>query len=701
MPTKSAVGSAASAAAATTTNKKKNKNGDSVVAATNKKLDVKTGKTTKSTIATKKTNGKESKKPIEKPVAAVAKKATTAKKPSKTISSSKKQPAKSTTTNAKSSKNVSQKISKKPKQPPATKRSKRGKEVEPVAEEDGDEQEEDETSSSGDEMEEDEEDEASAASTSSEGEEQSDEDEDASSIAEETSSEEEEEEDEEETEELDEDDSEAIYASEESNESGGTGEGSEASDEESDDISGSEMEEEADVIEPRKKKISSKSNSKNSKKTAQSKNTSKQEVKRRGRPLGSTKKSKSTKSDSSSDDDDDGLTIGMEVLCKWSGNNEEYPAKILKRRNKDPSSPDNVEYYMRYSGFDHRLDEWVPRDRVREYPPNYVSNGAAIPASAAAPQPGNKRTHSAATLEIRSSSPCSSDEDDSHQVKNIHSIELGRYEIETWYYSPYPEEYCKDAKLYICEFCLKYMKRKHTLERHAEKCELRHPPGVEIYREGELSVFEVDGKKQRIYCQNLCLLSKLFLDHKTLYYDVDPFYFYILTECDDQGAHVVGYFSKEKFSPDGFNLACIMTLPPYQRKGYGSFLISLSYEISKREGVVGSPEKPLSDLGRLGYRSYWSRVILQLLRAHRGDDLSIRDIAKLTSISPDDIVDTLKDLKLVRFWKGKHVLVISQKLIDAYLDSTAGKKFRVADASKLNWAPRHKAGSKSADSRHG
>lgn len=48
----------------------------------------------------------------------------------------------------------------------------------------------------------------------------------------------------------------------------------------------------------------------------------------------------------------------------------------------------------------------------------------------------------------------------------------------------------------------------------------------------------------QIYCQNLCLLAKLFLDHKTLYFDVEPFVFYILTEVDRQGAHIVGYFSK-------------------------------------------------------------------------------------------------------------------------------------------------------------
>ena len=89
------------------------------------------------------------------------------------------------------------------------------------------------------------------------------------------------------------------------------------------------------------------------------------------------------------------------------------------------------------------------------------------------------------------------------------------------------------------------------------------------------------------------------------------------------GAHIVGYFSKEKESPDGNNVACILTLPPYQRKGYGKLLIAFSYELSKLEQVTGSPEKPLSDLGKLSYRSYWSWVLLEILRDFRGT-LSIK-----------------------------------------------------------------------------
>ena len=130
------------------------------------------------------------------------------------------------------------------------------------------------------------------------------------------------------------------------------------------------------------------------------------------------------------------------------------------------------------------------------------------------------------------------------KVKNIATIELGRYEIETWYFSPFPPEYNDSLKLYFCEFCLNFMKQKEQLQRHMRKCDLKHPPGDEIYRSGTLSMFEVDGKKNKVYGQNLCYLAKLFLDHKTLYYDVDLFLFYVLCECDDRGCHMVGYFSK-------------------------------------------------------------------------------------------------------------------------------------------------------------
>lgn len=68
----------------------------------------------------------------------------------------------------------------------------------------------------------------------------------------------------------------------------------------------------------------------------------------------------------------------------------------------------------------------------------------------------------------------------------------------------------------------------------------------------------------------------MFLDHKSLFYDVEPFLFYVMTEVDDGGARFVGYFSKEKRSPKDFNVSCIMTLPVRQRKGWGNLLIDFS-----------------------------------------------------------------------------------------------------------------------------
>ena len=273
------------------------------------------------------------------------------------------------------------------------------------------------------------------------------------------------------------------------------------------------------------------------------------------------------------------------------------------------------------------------------------------------------------------------------RVKNIERIQMGRYEIDTWYFSPFPEEYCRATPLlHVCEFCLKYMRERLTLERHAAKCQFRHPPGAEIYRDTakQLTVFEVDGEVDKVYCQNLCLLAKLFLDHKTLYYDVESFLFYVLCEYDDDGCHPVAYFSKEKDSAENFNLACIMTLPPYQRKGYGKFLISLSYALSQREGKAGSPEKPLSDLGMLGYRSLWSHVILSLLQRHRGN-LSIADMSRMTGITNEDIISTLHALHLIRYWRGQHIVAVSAETLAQHLPSDPAKQPLLCDMDKLQW----------------
>lgn len=272
------------------------------------------------------------------------------------------------------------------------------------------------------------------------------------------------------------------------------------------------------------------------------------------------------------------------------------------------------------------------------------------------------------------------------RVKNLEFIEMGKFVVNVWYFSPYPEDICSSGTVYICEFCLSFFGLREHLIRHCQKCRIRHPPGTEIYRKDNLSFFELDGHRQKEYCRNLCLLSKLFLDHKTLFYDVDPFLFYVLTENDSRGCHILGYFSKEKDSLDNYNVACILTLPQHQRKGYGKLLIDLSYELSKRENKLGSPEKPLSDLGLLSYRSYWSEVLMAELAECQ--DVTIESLAKKTAFTVDDILHTLHALDILRYRKGQHVIVLTEKVLGDH--ERALKKPRLKfDSACLQWKPHH------------
>ncbi|KAI0898923.1 hypothetical protein F4806DRAFT_456049 [Annulohypoxylon nitens] len=238
-------------------------------------------------------------------------------------------------------------------------------------------------------------------------------------------------------------------------------------------------------------------------------------------------------------------------------------------------------------------------------------------------------------------------------ASQIECIEFGGWEIDTWYAAPYPEEYSRNRVLYICEFCLKYMNSDYVAWRHKLKCPAKHPPGDEIYRHGSISFFEVDGRKNPVYCQNLCLLAKLFLGSKTLYYDVEPFLFYVLCEYDDLGYHFVGYFSKEKRASSQNNVSCILTLPIHQRKGYGHLLIDFSYLLTKVEEKTGSPEKPLSDMGLVSYRNYWRLIICKYLIDHMPEDkmqkkgMSIRQISDDTGMTPDDVISALEALRFL------------------------------------------------------
>lgn len=405
------------------------------------------------------------------------------------------------------------------------------------------------------------------------------------------------------------------------------------------------------------------------------------------------------------------MKVGRRYMVERDGN--VYEAEILETRESWETS--KLEYYVHYHGLNRRLDEWVSADKfdsakqaattIESAATTTGTNITDGPAPSAKGTPTKDGTNeqvpnfapgaSGSVVAPRMTGSLAANHPDllTTRIKNIDLIELGRHRIRPWYFSPYPQELVSLNCIHLCEFCLKYVKSRKCLQRHLTKCTLKHPPGNEIYRNGHISFFEIDGRKNKNYSQNLCLLAKCFLDHKTLYYDTEPFLFYVMTESDERGHHIVGYFSKEKESSEDYNVACILTLPPFQRMGFGKLLIEFSYELSKIEGKVGSPEKPLSDLGLLSYRSYWSETLLEILIKAPTDEngeqpqITISEISEQTSIKKEDIISTIQYLNLINYYKGQYIITINDDALQMYNNAVKKRKLRI-DPSFIHWTPK-------------
>ena len=61
------------------------------------------------------------------------------------------------------------------------------------------------------------------------------------------------------------------------------------------------------------------------------------------------------------------------------------------------------------------------------------------------------------------------------------------------------------------------------------------------------------------------------------------------------------------------------------------WLLLLGYLLSKVEEKIGSPERPLSDLGLISYRSYWKDVLLNYLHNYTGREICIKGCQSLWS----------------------------------------------------------------------
>lgn len=268
----------------------------------------------------------------------------------------------------------------------------------------------------------------------------------------------------------------------------------------------------------------------------------------------------------------------------------------------------------------------------------------------------------------------------------VNHVVLGDLLFRTWYPSIYPEDLvAKDTdRLYVCRWCFRYSSDVAAFVRHTRVCDNKTaPPGTKVYEHGGYSVWEVDGEEHKLFAQNLSLFARLFLDHKTIFFDVASFLFYLLTFTDpndpqnNKSYQVLGFFSKEKMPWDANNLACILIFPPYQHRQLGKLLIGVSYKLSGWEwdaGLIGSPERPLSGLGWKSYARFWEERVARYLllgpygqhseaqqRNHdtataspktskkkpHSESMTVQDIGLATGMLTEDVITALRGMGIV------------------------------------------------------
>lgn len=227
------------------------------------------------------------------------------------------------------------------------------------------------------------------------------------------------------------------------------------------------------------------------------------------------------------------------------------------------------------------------------------------------------------------------------------------------------EQYWLDT-LYICEYCFKYYDTAKELIHHEVKCVYKtRLPGRIKYKSPDYTIRRVRGKKHELFCQCLCLFTKLFLDNKSVYFRILSYEFYIVYET--KGNIPMGFFSKDLFSYNRDNLACILVFPPYQKKRLGTMLIDFSYRLSKNEGILAGPELPLSPFGLVCYLKFWSfSIIWYLTKGELSgcDQVSLTQIAEVTGIRINEVIMTLKYLDCITEDNEILMQVLSEKARD-------------------------------------
>lgn len=354
--------------------------------------------------------------------------------------------------------------------------------------------------------------------------------------------------------------------------------------------------------------------------------------------------------------------------------------------------------------------------------------------------------------------------------RNIDEVVLGDLLFETWYFSPYPESvlHGRDSlaskgitsdhrnghvekpavpivpRLHVCPYCFRYTTFANDYGAHI-RVHLDEPEvnpesrvavpatALKVYEWEGYTVWDIDGEQEKLYCQDLSLFAKLFLEQKSVFFDTSGFHYFVLTYTPPESSsstkrgrrrrssatsadlgfktQVLGFFSKENLSWDANNLACILVFPPFQHRNLGQLLMAVSYKLSGWEwedSVIGGPEKPLSMLGRRSYLRFWSERIARFFlgqtadadgnrvfakRSHKKlgmkEEMTVREIGDRTGMLAEDVVAALTEMCIGTIAPRKRQKVDGEQGSEP-LDEVVPNTMLIKRSQVLAWAERHK-----------
>lgn len=121
-------------------------------------------------------------------------------------------------------------------------------------------------------------------------------------------------------------------------------------------------------------------------------------------------------------------------------------------------------------------------------------------------------------------------------------------------------------------------------------------------------------------------------------------------------------------------------------------VIFSGYLLSKEEGQPGTPEKPLSDLGKVSYYAYWKSVVLEYLNAHRTEKLKLTDVSRETGMYCQDIALALELLGFIKYMPTddghRPFICVDWAKVDSHAQRVSKSKTRIPiDHECLRWTP--------------